>query len=130
MPPHSVCRSSPRVQIEEGGAPALEPYGGSPPLAYAGYAFLRDDEQGAYVGKDLLLRSLVSLLAMGGAIISALAWRNVGKNAELQIRLVRASELNTRGFRDKRADPEPESSKPGAPVNPNNPMQNTNLPLT
>ncbi|MEO7799128.1 MAG: hypothetical protein ABIY47_15545, partial [Opitutaceae bacterium] len=40
------------------------------------------------VNADLLLRSLVSLLAMGGAIISALAWRNFGKNAELQIRLV------------------------------------------
>jgi hypothetical protein len=41
-----------------------------------------------------------------------------------------ASELNTRGFRDKRADPEPEPAKPGAPVNPNNPTQNTDLPLT
>jgi hypothetical protein len=29
-----------------------------PPLAYAGYSFLRDDEQGAFVGKDLLIRSL------------------------------------------------------------------------
>jgi signal transduction histidine kinase len=44
---------------------------------------------------DLLLRSLVSLLAMGGAIVSSLAWRNVGKNAELQIRLVKAGEMNT-----------------------------------
>lgn len=47
------------------------------------------------VKADLLLRSLVSLLAMGGAIISTLAWRNVGKNAELQIRLVKAGEMNT-----------------------------------
>jgi signal transduction histidine kinase len=47
------------------------------------------------VGADLLLRSLVSLLAMGGAIVSTLAWRNVGKNAELQIRLVKAGEMNT-----------------------------------
>jgi signal transduction histidine kinase len=47
------------------------------------------------VNADLLLRSLVSLLAMGGAIVSALAWRNVGKNAELQIRLVKAGEMNT-----------------------------------
>jgi signal transduction histidine kinase len=41
------------------------------------------------------LRSLVSLLAVGGAVISSLAWRNVGKNAELQIRLVKAGEMNT-----------------------------------
>jgi signal transduction histidine kinase len=47
------------------------------------------------VNADLLLRSLVSLLAMGGALVSALAWRNVGKNAELQIRLVKAGEMNT-----------------------------------
>jgi signal transduction histidine kinase len=47
------------------------------------------------VNADLLLRSLVSLLAMGGTIVSILAWRNVGKNAELQIRLVKAGEMNT-----------------------------------
>ena len=47
------------------------------------------------VNADLLLRSLVSLLAMGGAIISTLAWRNVGKNADLQIRLIKAGEMNT-----------------------------------
>jgi signal transduction histidine kinase len=47
------------------------------------------------VNADLLLRSLVSLLAMGGAIVSTLAWRNVGKNAELQIRLIKAGEMNT-----------------------------------
>jgi signal transduction histidine kinase len=47
------------------------------------------------INADLLLRSLVSLLAMGGAIVSSLAWRNVGKNAELQIRLVKAGEMNT-----------------------------------
>ncbi|MSU23428.1 MAG: hypothetical protein EXS32_06330 [Opitutus sp.] len=47
------------------------------------------------VDADLLLRSLVSLLAMGGAIISTLAWRNLGKNAALQIRLVKAGEMNT-----------------------------------
>lgn len=34
-----------------------------PPLAYAGYSFLRDDEQGAFVGKDLLIRSLATGLA-------------------------------------------------------------------
>jgi signal transduction histidine kinase len=52
------------------------------------------DDMHKAVQSDLLLRSLVSLLAMGGAIISTLAWRNVGKNAELQIRLVKAGEMN------------------------------------
>lgn len=47
------------------------------------------------VRADLLLRSLVSLLAMGGAIASVFALRNVAKNSELQIRLVKAGEMNT-----------------------------------
>jgi hypothetical protein len=34
-----------------------------PPLAYAGYSFLRDDELGYYQGKDVLLRSLACGLA-------------------------------------------------------------------
>lgn len=47
------------------------------------------------VRSDLLQRSLVGVLAVGGAIISALAWRNLARNAELQIRLVKAGEMNT-----------------------------------
>jgi hypothetical protein len=39
-----------------------------PPLAYAGYSFLRDDEQGAYVGKDLLIRALAC------GLVYALTW--------------------------------------------------------
>jgi hypothetical protein len=40
-----------------------------------------------------------------------------------------ASELSTRGFRDKKAEPEPEPARPGAPVPPGgNPAQNTALP--
>jgi hypothetical protein len=39
-----------------------------PPLAYAGYSFLRDDEQGAFVGKDVLLRALAC------GLVYALAW--------------------------------------------------------
>jgi signal transduction histidine kinase len=53
------------------------------------------DQMRRAVRADLWLRSLVSLLAVGGAVISSLAWRNVGKNAELQIRLVKAGEMNT-----------------------------------
>mgnify|MGYP000134070250 CR=1 FL=1 len=44
---------------------------------------------------DLLLRSLVSLMACGAALISALAWRNFSRNSELQIRLVKAGEMNS-----------------------------------
>jgi signal transduction histidine kinase len=47
------------------------------------------------IRSDLWLRSLVSLFAVGGAIISSLAWRNVAKNSELQIRLIKAGEMNT-----------------------------------
>jgi signal transduction histidine kinase len=47
------------------------------------------------IRSDFLLRSLVSFLALGGAIISSFAWRNGAKNAELQIRLIKAGEMNT-----------------------------------
>lgn len=47
------------------------------------------------VMNDLLLRSLVSLLALGGSVLSVLAWRNVGKSSDLQIRLIKAGEMNT-----------------------------------
>jgi signal transduction histidine kinase len=56
---------------------------------------LSADEMRKQVRSDLLLRSLVSLLALGGAVISSFAWRNAGKNAELQIRLIKAGEMNT-----------------------------------
>lgn len=49
--------------------------------------------QGA-VRNDLWLRALVSALAAAAAVVSALAWRNVRKSAELQIRLVKAGEMN------------------------------------
>ena len=39
-----------------------------------------------------------------------------------------ASELSTRGFRDKKADPEPEPARPGAPANQRNPGRNANMP--
>jgi len=55
---------------------------------------LPTDEMHKELWSDLLLRSLVSLFALGGGIISTLAWRNVEKNAELQIRLVKAGEMN------------------------------------
>lgn len=44
---------------------------------------------------DFLLRSLVSAMACGAALISALAWRNLTRSSELQIRLVRAGEMNS-----------------------------------
>ena len=44
---------------------------------------------------DLWLRTIIVLLATGSVLGSGLAWRNMAKSSELQIRLVRASEMNT-----------------------------------
>lgn len=56
---------------------------------------LSTDEMHQAVNRDLLLRTLVSLLALGGTIVSTLAWRNITRNAELQVRLIKAGEMNT-----------------------------------
>jgi signal transduction histidine kinase len=56
---------------------------------------LSTDEMVGMVQSDLVLRSLVSLLALAASLGAVLAWRNVAKNSELQIRLVRAGEMNT-----------------------------------
>ncbi|HTZ19329.1 MAG TPA: HAMP domain-containing sensor histidine kinase [Opitutaceae bacterium] len=56
---------------------------------------LSTDEMARMVQSDLVLRSLVSLLALAAALGAVLAWRNLAKNSELQIRLVRAGEMNT-----------------------------------
>ncbi len=45
------------------------------------------------IGRDFWMRGLVVLLAALAAGGVALAWRNFGKSSELQLRLVRASEL-------------------------------------
>jgi signal transduction histidine kinase len=45
--------------------------------------------------RDLWLRTIIVLLATVAALGSGLAWRNLAKSSELQIRLVRASEMNT-----------------------------------
>jgi signal transduction histidine kinase len=55
---------------------------------------LSTDDMHQKMRSDLLQRLLVSLLAIGGGIISTFAWRNFGKNAELQIRLVKAGDMN------------------------------------
>lgn len=44
---------------------------------------------------DLRLRLFILLLAVLAVVACGLAWRNLDKTAELQLRLVRASELNT-----------------------------------
>ena len=44
---------------------------------------------------DLWLRGIIVFFAGLSALGTALAWRNLGRTAELQIRLVRASELNS-----------------------------------
>jgi signal transduction histidine kinase len=56
---------------------------------------LSTEEMRRAVHNDWLLRSLVSLLAAGAAVVSVFAWRNVSRNAELQIRLVKAGEMNS-----------------------------------
>jgi len=56
---------------------------------------LSTDEMVRMVQSDLVLRSLVSLLAVATALGAILAWRNLAQNSELQIRLVRAGEMNT-----------------------------------
>lgn len=45
--------------------------------------------------QDLWLRLMIGVLATISVIGSGLAWRNLGQSSELQIRLVRTSELNT-----------------------------------
>jgi signal transduction histidine kinase len=45
--------------------------------------------------RDLWLRTMIILLATAAALGSSLAWRNLAKSSELQLRLVRASEMNT-----------------------------------
>lgn len=49
----------------------------------------------AAIERDLWLRAIIVCLATISALGSGLAWRNLAKSSELQIRLVRASELNT-----------------------------------
>ena len=50
----------------------------------------------AMARQDLWLRSIISFLASVSAIGLGLAWRNLARSSELEVRLVRASELNTR----------------------------------
>ncbi len=44
---------------------------------------------------DLWLRAIIALLAMISVVGSGLAWRSVTRSSDLQIRLIRASELNS-----------------------------------
>jgi len=45
--------------------------------------------------QDLWLRSIIAVLATISVVGVGMAWRNVGRSSELQIRLIRASELNS-----------------------------------
>ncbi len=45
--------------------------------------------------RDLYLRSIIILLATVSALGTGVAWRNLTKSSDLQLRLVRASELNS-----------------------------------
>lgn len=48
------------------------------------------------VARDLWTRLFICLLAAVSVVGFGVAWRNLSKNSELEVRLVRASELNTR----------------------------------
>jgi len=50
----------------------------------------------ASVSHDLWLRSLITALASVSVVGLGLAWRNLAKSSELELRLVRAAELNSR----------------------------------
>ncbi len=50
----------------------------------------------ALCNQDLWLRSIIGFLATVSVIGSWFAWRNLAKSSDLQIRLIRASELNLR----------------------------------
>jgi signal transduction histidine kinase len=45
--------------------------------------------------RDLWLRSIIAVLATVSVAGSGMAWRNLAKSSDLQLRLVRASEMNT-----------------------------------
>lgn len=49
----------------------------------------------AAITRDLWLRTIIVVLAGLSVLGSGLAWRNLAKSSELQIRLVRTSEMNT-----------------------------------
>lgn len=57
---------------------------------------LPTDSMQAAVRRDLWLRLFIASLASLSVVGLGLAWRNLGKSAELELRLVRAAELNTR----------------------------------
>jgi signal transduction histidine kinase len=57
-------------------------------------AFSLDDTRRA-VRNDALMRALVCSVGIIATFLSVLGWRNVQRNAELQIRLVKAGEMNT-----------------------------------
>lgn len=93
---------------DSAGAPPRFPYSRPPWMDRAEYdalikkqgvhslvISLSTDDMHRAVRNDLLLRSLVSLMASGAAVISALSWRNVSRNSDLQIRLVKAGEMNS-----------------------------------
>lgn len=47
------------------------------------------------VRNDALLRGLVCSVGIAAAFLSGLGWRNMQRNSELQIRLIKAGEMNT-----------------------------------
>ncbi len=55
---------------------------------------LSSDLMRAMNSRDLWMRLAIVLFATAAAAVSAFAWRNLAKSSELQLRLVKASEMN------------------------------------
>jgi len=57
---------------------------------------LSTGEMKASVARDLWTRLFISLLATASVVGFGIAWRNLARTSDLEVRLVRAAELNTR----------------------------------
>jgi len=56
---------------------------------------LSNDLMRSMNSRDLWMRLAIVLFATAAAAVSAFAWRNLAKSSDLQLRLVKASEMNT-----------------------------------
>jgi signal transduction histidine kinase len=81
----------PRMRMDEQAYQALRESRGLHTLVLA----MSTDSLQAASLRDLWLRAIIILLTTISVVGSGLAWRNLARTSELQIRLVRASEMNT-----------------------------------
>ena len=81
----------PRMRMDDPAYQALRESRGLHTLVLA----MSTDSLQAASQRDLWLRAIIVLLTTISVVGSGFAWRNVARTSELQIRLVRASEMNT-----------------------------------